>query len=310
MGSPSLVKVTVRLGEPLWRRVGKRRLTLEVPSQADLEQVAVALARRYPELSVLFTPEGRAMYRLFVNGQHVPWDRLDGVRVQDQDTVYIFPPAAGGDDFRRPLPRSFYDRHTLHVARDLLGSYLVRELNGTLLVARILETEAYVGPDDKASHAAVGLTPRNAAMFGPPGHAYVYLIYGMHRCLNVVTERVGYPAAVLIRAGEPMMGLDLMRTLRGGRSDDELLNGPAKLCQAMAIDLRLNGHDLCVGRDLWLAAGERVPDDVVITGPRVGVRGDRRARTVPWRFAIRGHPGVSKPYPWRSKASRRRFQRA
>ncbi|NPA90098.1 MAG: DNA-3-methyladenine glycosylase [Chloroflexi bacterium] len=193
-----------------------------------------------------------------------------------------------------PIPRSFYDRPTVQVAQELLGHYLVREYEGQLLVGRIVETEAYVGLDDKASHASVGRTARNAVMFGPPGYAYVYLIYGVHHCLNVVTERPGYPAAVLIRALEPVEGVEVMRRLRGGRADRELTNGPGKLCQALAIDLRFNGHDLCLGRELWVAQGESVPPEEIVRGPRVGVRGDERALTVPWRFAIRGNPYVSR----------------
>lgn len=196
-----------------------------------------------------------------------------------------------------PLPRAFYDRDTVQVARDLLGALLVREYEGHLLVGRIVETEAYVGPDDQASHASVGRTERNAVMFGPPGHAYVYVIYGMHHCLNAVTEREGFPAAVLIRALEPVQGIEIMRKLRGHRPDVELTNGPGKLCQALAIDLSLYGHDLCAGTGLWIAGNELKPGEAIVAGPRVGVRGDRRARTIPWRFAIRGNPYVSRPHP-------------
>ena len=197
----------------------------------------------------------------------------------------------------RPLPRAFYDRDTVQVARDLLGALLVREIDGQFLVGRIVETEAYVGLDDKASHASVGLTERNQVMFGPPGYAYVYVIYGVHHCLNVVTEQEGFPAAVLIRALEPLAGIEMMRQHRGGRPDVELTNGPGKLCQALGIDLNLYGHDLTQGTVLWIAEGVPVDDKDVVIGPRVGVRGDRRARTVPWRFAIHGNPYVSKPYP-------------
>ncbi len=197
-----------------------------------------------------------------------------------------------------PFPRAFYDRDTVQVAKDLLGAYLVRELDGHLLVGRIVETEAYVGMDDRASHASVGRTRRNAVMFGPPGYAYVYVIYGIHHCLNVVTEREGFPAAVLIRAVEPVQGVDIMRRLRGGRPDRELTNGPGKLCQALGIDLRLYGHDLCAGEHLWIAPGALKSDESIVQGPRVGVQGDKRALTVPWRFAIKGHPYVSRPFPW------------
>ncbi len=293
-----VVHVTVRLGEPLWRLVGERRLTLSLPSGGSVADVLEALVRRAPALRVLYEETPRRTYQVFVNARHVPWDKLAEHPISDGDTLYIFPPAAGGEAAGPPLPRAFYEQPTLRVAQALLGCYLVREYRGQRLVGRILETEAYVGPDDQASHASVGKTQRNAVMFGPAGHAYVYVIYGIHHCLNVVTERPGYPAAVLIRALEPVAGIEIMRQLRGGRPDRELANGPGKLCQALAIDRRFNGHDLCAGRDLWIAAGEPVPDDQIVTGPRVGVRGDERALRAPWRFAIRGHPGVSKPYPW------------
>jgi len=194
-----------------------------------------------------------------------------------------------------PLPRTFYDRSTLLVAQDLLGTLLVREYHGRLLVGRIVETEAYAGLEDTASHASVGKTERNAVMFGQPGYAYVYLIYGMHHCLNVVTESVGFPAAVLIRALEPIRGIETMRQLRNGRPDRELTNGPGKLCQALAIDRRLNGHDLCAGHLLWIAKGTPVPQGKIVAGPRVGIRGDARALSAPWRFAIRDNPFVSRP---------------
>ncbi len=300
--------ITVRLGEPLWRTVGRRRLHLSVPADASVHDVLEILRAHYPSLTVLFTDEGRRRYRLFVNAVLVAWEGAAHRSVQDGDTLYIFPPAVGGREEWPPLERAFFARDTVAVARALLGCYLVREYAGNLLVGRIIETEAYVGPEDKASHAAVGRTDRNAVMFGPPGHAYVYLIYGMHHCLNVVTEAAGYPAAVLIRALEPIAGVEIMRNHRQGRPLEELTNGPAKVCQAFAIDRRLNGHDLCQGHVLWIAPGPSVPSEAIATGPRVGVRGDERAVTIPWRFALRGHRGVSRPYPWSS--SRRNGSRA
>ncbi|MGD1995608.1 MAG: DNA-3-methyladenine glycosylase [Anaerolineae bacterium] len=186
------------------------------------------------------------------------------------------------------LQRDFFARDTLDVARDLLGRALVRLVEGERLSGRIVEVEAYLGEEDQASHARCGRTGRNAAMYGPPGHAYVYLIYGVHHCLNVVTRRDGFPAAVLIRALEPLQGIERMRDSRGGRADQELTNGPAKLCQAMSIERQFDGTDLCA-RDalLFLEMGQPVGDDAVARGPRVGVRGDKTARTTPWRFYLR-----------------------
>lgn len=193
------------------------------------------------------------------------------------------------------LPREFFDRHTLQVARNLLGQVLVRVLDGERLSGRIVEVEAYIGEDDLASHARFGRTERNAAMYGPPGCAYIYQIYGVHFCLNIVTERDGFPAAVLIRALEPLEGLEVMRVRRGGVPDHLLTGGPARLCQAMGIDRALDQADLCApDAVLFVETGVPVPDEDVATGPRVCVQGDRRARTVPWRFYIAGHPCVSR----------------
>jgi DNA-3-methyladenine glycosylase len=199
--------------------------------------------------------------------------------------VSIFLPAVGGSD-SLPLARGFYLRPTLAVARDLLGRTLVRDLDGRRLAGRISEVEAYVGEDDLASHAARGLTPRNRAMYGYGGLAYVYLIYGMHHCLNVVTEAEGFPAAVLIRGMQPLEGVAVMRANRTGRPLLALADGPAKLCQAMAIDRRLDGHDLTAGVGLWLEPGEPALDSAVAATPRVNVGGDQHARTIPWRFVL------------------------
>jgi len=192
------------------------------------------------------------------------------------------------------LRREFYARPTLAVARALLGQRVVRLLDGQRLVGRVVEVEAYLGEADLASHARPGRTRRNAPMYGPPGHAYVYFIYGMYHCLNVVTEPEGSPAAVLIRALEPLEGVETMRCHRPGRSDCDLTNGPGKLCQALAIDRALNCADLCQGNLLWIEAGPSVGDGQVVTSPRVGVRGDARARIVPWRFYVAGHPCLSR----------------
>ena len=191
------------------------------------------------------------------------------------------------------LTRAFYARDTLTVARDLLGQRLVRHWAGQELVGRIIEVEAYV-QDDAACHASRGRTARNAVMFSPPGHAYVYFIYGMHHCFNVVTEPKGSAAAVLVRAVEPLAGIDVMRQNRGGRQGPELTNGPAKLCYALGIDRVLNGADLVSGQALWLERGIAVEDACLASGPRIGVRGDERALTAPWRLWVEGHPYVSR----------------
>ena len=186
------------------------------------------------------------------------------------------------------LRRDFFARDTLAVARELLGQRLVRVLDGERLSGRIVEVEAYIGEGDQACHASRGRTRRNATMFGPPGHAYVYFIYGMHYCLNVVTESQGYPAAVLIRALEPCEGVEEMRVLRGGRADSLLTSGPARLCQALAVDRRFDGADLCAPDALlFLEHDVTVPDEAVVTGPRINVRGDEKALSAPWRFYLR-----------------------
>lgn len=186
------------------------------------------------------------------------------------------------------LRRSFYARDTLGVARELLGCRLVRVLEGERLSGRIVEVEAYIGEQDQASHARFGATERNASMYGQPGQAYVYLIYGMHHCFNVVTERAGFPAAILIRALEPAEGLGIIRRRREGRSGRQLTGGPGRLCQAFGIDIGCDGADLCSGdADLFLEPGDPVPDDCVSTSPRVNVPGDDIARGLRWRFYVR-----------------------
>lgn len=192
------------------------------------------------------------------------------------------------------LARDFYARETLTVARDLLGQRLVRLVRGQELAGRIVEVEAYIGQGDAACHASRGRTARNAVMFGPPGVAYVYFVYGMHHCVNAVTEPAGRAAAVLIRAIEPLVGLDVMRRNRMGRTGVELTNGPAKLCYALEIERDLNGADLVSGQALWIERDRPVPDADVARGPRVGVRGDERALTAPWRLWVREHPYVSR----------------
>jgi DNA-3-methyladenine glycosylase len=191
------------------------------------------------------------------------------------------------------LTRDFYAQPTALVARQLLGKYLVRRHPQGVAVGKIVETEAYIGPEDKASHASRGRTPRAAVMFGPPGFAYVYLIYGVHHCLNVVTEAEGYPAAVLIRAVEPIAGIELMQQRRRIAQRRLLTNGPGRVCQAFAIDRQLNAADMC-GDVLFVEDRGDLPGHLVAT-TRVGVDYAGPWRDKPWRFYIRDHPAVSKP---------------
>lgn len=195
---------------------------------------------------------------------------------------------------RERLQRDFFARATLTVAPDLLGRTLVRMREGERCSGRIVEVEAYIGQEDQASHARCGRTERNAAMFGPPGHTYVYLIYGIHHCLNIVTRERGFPAAILIRALEPLSGIERMREARGGRPVRELTDGPGKLCQALEIDRRFDGRDLCApDAALFLEGGTPVNEDAIATSPRVGVRGDEAALTAPWRFYLEDNAFVS-----------------
>lgn len=193
-----------------------------------------------------------------------------------------------------PLPRSFYDRPSIEVARDLLG----REIEHGAVAVRLTEVEAYAGPDDPASHAYRGITPRTAVMFGPPGHLYVYFTYGMHWCANVVCGPDGVASAVLLRAGEVVRGLDLARGRRPtARSDAELARGPARLTAALGIGRDHDGADLVRdGAVVHLLAGTPVTDDEVSTGPRVGIS---RAVDVPWRWWVSGDPSVSTYKPGR-----------
>jgi DNA-3-methyladenine glycosylase len=189
------------------------------------------------------------------------------------------------------LPRAFYARPATAVAPDLLGHVLVRALrDGTRAAARIVEVEAY-GPDDPASHAFRGMTPRNATMFGPPGHLYVYFTYGMHFCMNAVTGRRGEGSAVLLRAGEPLEGADGMRLRRGRDPMLELCSGPGRFTQAMAVARADDGVDLVDGDHLWVEPGSR--SGPIATGIRVGVRETTRA----WRYWLEGNEYVSRGRP-------------
>ena len=172
-------------------------------------------------------------------------------------------------------------------------------LDGQRLSGVIVECEAYIGQDDSACHASRGRTPRNEVMFGLAGHAYVYFTYGMHWMLNVVTGEEGFPAAVLLRAIQPVEGIETMRTLRQAkgrpRSERELTSGPARLTQALAIGEAQNGADLTDGDELWLEQGDSVSDDDVARGPRIGVSyADERDRLALWRFWVRDNTYVSR----------------
>ena len=180
---------------------------------------------------------------------------------------------------------SFYDRDPALVARELLGAILrvVDESGATS--GRIVETEAYLGPHDPASHSVVGRTARTWHMFGPPGGAYVYFVYGMHWCVNAVTREEGFGSAVLVRALEPLEGIDRMRTRRPrAKRDIDLCNGPAKLCAALGIDRAMDGLLLTGSSRLTIHAGEFVSDSRVIAGPRIGIT---KAVDWPLRFRIR-----------------------
>ena len=184
------------------------------------------------------------------------------------------------------LPRSFYSRPTLVVARELIGARLVRILDGQKLVGLITEAEAYISQKDLACHAKAGLTARTAVMFGEPGHAYLYFTYGNHWMLNVVTERAGFPAAVLIRAIQPILRLDVMLERRNGRDTF----GPGKLCQAMGITKSENGVDLTKKTgSLWIEEGIKVRNSLVTKGPRVGLNNTPEPwLSKPWRFLVKG----------------------
>jgi DNA-3-methyladenine glycosylase len=190
------------------------------------------------------------------------------------------------------LPHSFYEQKTIDVAKQLLGKYLVRKHPEGKTTGRIVETEAYIGPQDLACHASRGRTARTEVMFGPAGHAYVYFIYGFYNMLNLVTEAKDYPAAVLIRAVEPMDGIDLMKERRKSGVLHSLASGPGKLCQAFAVDRTLNGADLS-GNVLYVEDRSE-PAIKIRATPRIGVDYAGKWKSKPYRFLIRGSEFVSK----------------
>ena len=190
----------------------------------------------------------------------------------------------------RPFAAGFYDRATGIVARELLGAVLEHRTAEGTVRGRIVETEAYLGPDDPACHAAAGVTERTRILHGPPGHAYVYFIYGMHWCFNAVTREAGHGSAVLVRALEPLSGLALMRRRREIDDDVGLTSGPARLCEAFAIGRSQNGVRLDRG-PLRILQGLSVPDESVLITPRIGIR---KAADWPLRFLVKQNPFVSK----------------
>ncbi len=185
------------------------------------------------------------------------------------------------------LPRSFYDRPAIEVARELLGTVLV---HGPTAGA-IVETEAYLGRDDLAAHSARGVTARTRVIFGPPGHAYVYFIYGMYECLNLVCEAEGRAGCVLVRALEPLAGIEIMRRRRpAARKPQDLASGPGKLTLAMGITRAQNGVDVTRGSLVVRHPAEPKPVDIAVT-PRVGIT---QCADLPLRFLVRGNPYVSR----------------
>jgi DNA-3-methyladenine glycosylase len=199
----------------------------------------------------------------------------------------------------RRVPRDLVQRSTSEAARLLLGVLVVRVADGQVVIGRIVETEAYGGPEDRASHARAGVTSRTAPMFGLPGTAYVYLVYGMHECLNVVAHEDGRAGAVLLRALEPLAGIEVMRRRRGRAEPAlRLAAGPGRLCRALGVGREFSGADLLSGEGLWLArpaGGWPVADEAIASGPRVGVAyagGEWAAR--PWRHWLHDHPSVSR----------------
>ena len=191
--------------------------------------------------------------------------------------------------FAERLDRSFFDRPTLEVARDVLGMRLVRIENGQRLSGVITEAEAYIGESDLGCHAHVGRTPRTQVMYGPPGHAYVYFTYGMHWMLNFVTEREGFPAAVLIRALHPLEGLETIAARRAPQPPALWTDGPAKITKALNIHRLHNGIDLCDPQaEIFVEIGTSIPDQNVTNSPRVGLNSVPEPwKSIPWRFVVK-----------------------
>ena len=192
------------------------------------------------------------------------------------------------------IDRRFFRQETLEVAKQLLGTKIVRQQGEITLSAMIVETEAYVGPNDSACHAAKGKTQRTQIMFGEAGHAYIYFVYGMHYMFNIVTESVNFPAAVLIRAAEPLEGIQHMIRHRKNQHKN-LCNGPARLCQALAIDKALNGIDLTTNDKLWIEHHQAIKPTEIIRTTRIGIDyAEEKDRNAKWRFYLKNNSHISK----------------
>lgn len=194
----------------------------------------------------------------------------------------------------KKLERPFYEGETLEVAKELLGKYMVHETKDGRTVGKIVEVEAYIGPEDPACHAYQGkCTSRTQIMFGQGGHAYVYLIYGVYYCMNIVTNQESFPEAILIRGLEPIDGLALMKQRRKTEKLLQLCSGPGKLCAAMGITKLQNGLDL-EGEELYLLEGERISPESISSTPRINIDYAGEGKNYPWRFIIKDSPFVSK----------------
>jgi len=196
----------------------------------------------------------------------------------------------------KKLPRSFYLQPTLTIAKELLGKYLIRKIRNQTLIGKIVEVEAYLGENDPASHAFNGRTRRNDVMFWRGGHLYVYFTYGMHFCANIVSEEEGKGRAALLRAVEPIEGIEIMKRFRKmkrrkGESAAKVnvTNGPAKLCEAFNIKREQNGTDL-LGQDIYITQGENIPRSKIISSERIGITNGSEKK---WRFYIKGNPFIS-----------------
>jgi DNA-3-methyladenine glycosylase len=219
--------------------------------------------------------------------------RFKTVASPEADGMYAWDEAQLRPHLRRPLPRGFYSQSPQTVARELLGRLLVSELCGELVAGIIVETESYLATRDSACHGSRGRTPKSEVMFGEAGVSYVYPIHAKY-CFNVVTETINRPSAVLIRAIQPLWGIKTMEQRRSVGAQRDLARGPARLCQALAIDRRQNGLDLTLGRELWIDQCQGLEIDVrqIRATPRIGVTS---AKSLKLRFIVAGNPFVSGP---------------